>query len=423
MSFDFDSSGCSGRIGVPRVHGSVNSPAEPEIVPPRDENALSLPLPDYLRRAAREPRTVLSSTHTPALLRAAFIVLIVFSRPLLAQPRLDLPSSCPACSVVLEDVVVFQSVWDDGALSALPASVSRFARSRWAVVDPTTRQLELFDSRGRHVSSSIRSGDGPGELRRPMLSFDWQADSTVVLDRSQARMSVFDPSGTFRRSAPFSGGAFIRVMFTPTGGIVAATRVNTREKFGIPFHEFDSQGVLRRSFGARVDQKVVQAEDLPVYRTVRRTRPDGSFWTVEAYFPRLQRWSATGDVLEDWTLPMPDFVRFKGLDLAAPGAEFESIEETPDGKLVVVMGYRSSRYREAFGPARVMDGRLNPTVQNWGRYMAVRVFVLDPSSRTLITTVDSESFVYVSLGDSLYWGIKPQGEQGTVAVFRLRVRR
>jgi hypothetical protein len=342
---------------------------------------------------------------------------------IVAQPRLELQRSCASCRIEIEEVVSFQGLWDDGSLAALPASVSRFARTRWAVVDPVTRQLEIFDARGRHLRSTIRRGDGPGELSRPMVAFEWTADSTMVIDRSQARMSVFDPTGIFRRSVPFSAGAFIRVMFTPSGNIVAATRINSRERFGLPFHEFDARGVIRRSFGARADQKIVQSDDLPVYRTVRRTREDGSFWTVEAYAPRLQRWSASGEVVEDWKLPMPDFVPFRGLDVAAPGAEFEAIEETADGLLVLVMAFRGSRYREAFGDPRDVDGRPNLPILNWGRYMDSRIFVLDPSSRRIVATMDTETFVYVSLGEGLFWGIRPDGEQGTVAVLRIRVRR
>ena len=359
-----------------------------------------------------------------AMVSGALCAMSGLPNTLAAQPTLNLSSSCASCRIELDEVVALQAVWDDGALSPLPSSVSRFAGSFWVVVDPIGRRLEYFERSGRHIPPKTRVGDGPGELRRPMVAFAWLGDSSIVIDRAQGRLSVFDPTGKFRRSVPWLAGTFGRVMHTPNGTFVVATRINTRDGFGMPFHEFNSDGELLRSFGSKPDQKVVSSDDLPRHRTVSRSRVDGSFWSIETNAPRLRRWSKAGEVLEEWLLPMPGFRPFMGLQKdAPPGAEFESIEETADGLLVVVMAYRARRYLEAYGRDQVLDGRSGNEILSWGRFMDSRLLVLEPAQRRLLVTLDVDAFVYGSLGSGLYWTVKPGGDFDTVTVTRLQVRR
>ena len=74
------------------------------------------------------------------------------------------------------------------------------SRGRVLVLDIVARQVRVFDERGEFAGTIGRSGEGPGEFSRFMTSLMVdQADSVIVPDWGQARVSIFAPDGTFAR--------------------------------------------------------------------------------------------------------------------------------------------------------------------------------------------------------------------------------
>ena len=69
-----------------------------------------------------------------------------------------------------------------------------------AIAEGIDRELRIFDSAGRHIATSGRMGEGPGEFRTMRPPMHCGADSVYVWDRSLGRVSVFSSDGAYGRS-------------------------------------------------------------------------------------------------------------------------------------------------------------------------------------------------------------------------------
>lgn len=307
-----------------------------------------------------------------------------------AQPVLELRPTCTSCRVALEDVVAFQADWISGGLPARPNGVQRFARDRWVVLGPDAGLPIVFDARGRYERALGRRGAGPGECVDPTLAFAWRADSTAIFDAANARMSIFDPDGRLIRAERWDGGSVWHAMRVGDRGFLVSPEAP----------------LSRPAPGGR-------------YRLPAQAEDDGTLWTVEARQPVLRRFRVGGEVLESWELPMRGFEPFTTLrGKVAQGAEFFVIEQTVDGLLLVGMVFPDPRSSEALGAPRTVDGVAVAAVDDWGRFVNTRFFVLDPRRRTLVAQADEEAWVAASLGEGLFWGIRPGGDGGRLAVLR-----
>ncbi|MGQ0648473.1 MAG: hypothetical protein ACT4P7_12980 [Gemmatimonadaceae bacterium] len=76
------------------------------------------------------------------------------------------------------------------------------------VADPIERKLIVFDGTLKSFKLLGREGSGPGEYRQPDAVFPYTADSSLVVDLGNARLSIVGPNGAYGRSIPMaSGGA------------------------------------------------------------------------------------------------------------------------------------------------------------------------------------------------------------------------
>ncbi len=81
----------------------------------------------------------------------------------------------------------------------------RLPDGRIAVADMRAGEVRFFWPDGTHETTWGRSGEGPGEFRGPTRIVPWDGDSLAVWDDPLRRLSVFDASGSFARSIPFTG--------------------------------------------------------------------------------------------------------------------------------------------------------------------------------------------------------------------------
>lgn len=70
---------------------------------------------------------------------------------------------------------------------------------RIVLANSGSEELRWFDAEGRHIRSTGREGEGPGEFRSLESIFRYGPDSIVVYDRSLRRISVFDTAGRHGR--------------------------------------------------------------------------------------------------------------------------------------------------------------------------------------------------------------------------------
>ncbi|HET8770222.1 MAG TPA: 6-bladed beta-propeller, partial [Gemmatimonadaceae bacterium] len=69
------------------------------------------------------------------------------------------------------------------------------------VLDPSYRQIHVFEADGRFREVWGRQGNGPGEFSSP-YSIAWLGDSMAVLDPSNARLMLLDDEGRWARQWP-----------------------------------------------------------------------------------------------------------------------------------------------------------------------------------------------------------------------------
>lgn len=70
------------------------------------------------------------------------------------------------------------------------------------VSQPQDGVVRVYDARGRFARAFGKSGEGPGEFRRPS-QLGWRGDTLWVTDAGQTRISLFRADGTFLRSIAF----------------------------------------------------------------------------------------------------------------------------------------------------------------------------------------------------------------------------
>lgn len=78
--------------------------------------------------------------------------------------------------------------------------VTRLSDGRVVVANGGTQELRFFDPTGRHLRSTGREGEGPGEFTGLGRLDRAPGDTLFAYDWNQRRISVFDPAGTFVRS-------------------------------------------------------------------------------------------------------------------------------------------------------------------------------------------------------------------------------
>src|SRR5690606_33184843 len=98
------------------------------------------------------------------------------------------------------------------------------------------------------------------------------------------------------------------------------------------------------------------------------------------------------------------------------------IEQTEQGSLVILLGFRSVRARSGFGATRTVDGRAVSTIDDFGQFFDTRVLVVDPIRREILATHDVDDWIISPVGRGLFWAIAPGGEHGSGSVRIGRVR-
>jgi hypothetical protein len=85
--------------------------------------------------------------------------------------------------------------------------VGRLSDGRIVVANGGTQEVRYFDPTGRHLRSTGRKGEGPGEFQSPGTLVVLPGDSVAVCDWYLQRVSFLDPAGAFVRSFAFQHSA------------------------------------------------------------------------------------------------------------------------------------------------------------------------------------------------------------------------
>lgn len=206
-----------------------------------------------LRRHPRKPTRRSLSGATPgvfagrssaALVAAALVVAApaVTSGSLEAQEPVELGAPVATATEPLSSIAGLREL-SDGTLLVADGLEERLLRMPADLTSATPV--------GRH-------GAGPREYRTPDALFPTSADSTLMVDLGNGRLSVLGPDGAIGRTFPIAGGEGPRLSIRLPGGVDAASRIYFRQMGrpgpgGIP----DSGSVAR--FDPRSEETVTLA--------------------------------------------------------------------------------------------------------------------------------------------------------------------
>ena len=163
-----------------------------------------------------------------------------------------------------------------------------------ALLSHGTGQLILYDLRTRTRVASTRKGSGPGELLQPANLVLLPPDSLLVSDYANRRVSIFDATGTFRRSFtldPMAGlghqlplGVLAdRSLLVQTGLLYGPGATGGLRRDTLHLLRYSSEGVLIDTVGTFLGpESLVEGSSTGV--TV--TSPPFEHWTEFAVMPR-----------------------------------------------------------------------------------------------------------------------------------------
>lgn len=320
--------------------------------------------------------------------------IVLCALPLGAQNlerRLEVPT-CRDCALTIVPVGALGghkgALRDEGDIIFLRATD---AGTLFALTMSSASVFEI-STNGQLIRTIGRSGEGPGEFRRPMIVLETAADSIVVYDGQLGRLSVFARKGKYARSQRVLPG-LSDISLLPDQHVLAAGRAQSRPGTGVyrgsifPLHLLAGDSVVR-SFGEtmrRIDPRNPFQFDRFLVTWANRvvSVQRANRFSVEIWDPRMGKLDARLVREPTWFLP------YESLALAEP-----SRPPSPtitgawlggDGMLWVAGNRARPQWKQAYGKPRASreGGPAFPRIEKMDLLVEGFVEVFDLQARTL----------------------------------------
>ena len=180
-----------------------------------------------------------------------------------AQPtvRIRDAGSCQACRIVLDPVVALGTDDGPGIITSVDAQAIRTRAGEYIVRGMYAPSLTVFGPTGRYRRTVGRSGGAPGEFRGIGSIASYRGDSLLVLDWGSRRFSVLDSTFAYRRGGPLPFTPGLATVAFADGTFVHHVHVQSPERVGLPLHRVSADGTWLRSFGSATG---VSRPDVPL---------------------------------------------------------------------------------------------------------------------------------------------------------------
>lgn len=342
------------------------------------------------------------AVRSPATLVGAFLSLAACGdsttsrsseAPSLEAPSLEAPSiKATSSPVVVESQsngqrVVLQPIVDIGDIEGegqvyQSSLLRRTSDGRVFVSGPVSGGvIKVFSGDGTFLRSFGRTGDGPGEFRRPISIVEYSKDELLVFDNGSRRITRID---TNYEVVSISPAPIVNQVNSysvlPNGLIAVAAASRDVALFGFPLHLITPSGEIRRSFGNTDDQIPVGAT-LTLRRVLSPSDAAGRFWASYINQYHLTEWSSAGEPLRhierrtDWFQP---WERHEATALEKrPNSEVLSIDADEAGRIWVLLRVAGERWHP-MQPARVDGGMEFTSTEQDDTIYDSRIEVLNP---------------------------------------------
>jgi hypothetical protein len=310
------------------------------------------------------------------------VALVLLSAPrsstLAAQERVQVKQvDCPECRIRLTRVAVIA-----GKEPYTPHRTASVVKTRdgyaCAPLD-VPYVIGVFDAQGRFLKTVGAAGGGPGEFAFISGLSVGLADTLLVQDAGNGRISILGPSYNFVRTLPITG--FIKdIRQLSATEYVARARISA---FRQPLHKIDSEGVVTQSFGPSSRFSGLSAEDRQI-----AVAPNGRIYAVRMRRYEIEEYDTSGKLIRILERRTHWFGNRVG-----PGATIWDFDVLPDGKLALVIEVPRSnlpmpRKRNAAKPHSGFLG--TDELLSQSTYL---IELIDPETATLVASAKSPLFL------------------------------
>lgn len=191
-------------------------------------------------------------------------------------------------------VIVPPETLDPLAALAGPCGVDVAGNGTIYVVDLPSDRIVVYDPQGRPLRSIGKTGQGPGELMRP-VDVRVVGRKIFVLEAGNFRVSVFDTSGAFVsafRVAPLSESQKIAV--TPDASSICLNEPPPLS--ATLFTLYDSNGQVLKRFGEPFPA-ATRGESFVMNTVCYDFDQDGNLYVFFQFRPEVRKYSAQGELL------------------------------------------------------------------------------------------------------------------------------
>ncbi len=180
---------------------------------------------------------------------------------------------CASCNVRLERIATLGDNNGPGAISTFRVALAKDTAGRYLVSEGAP--LSVYSAQGTFLRTVGRRGGGPGEYRRIWRIAPF-SQGTIIFDDFAKRSTVLSLNFKVIDTKPAPEAPLSVIVRDDRSGVMASF-VNTPALKGVPLHDFDTQGVLVRSYGASRTPYRADLRDL-FQRYVAKSTVSNTFW-------------------------------------------------------------------------------------------------------------------------------------------------
>ncbi len=205
---------------------------------------------------------------------------------------------------------------DENYLFYRPCDIAGDSEGNLYVLDAGNHRIQKFDNKGKYLLTFGRSGQGPGELQRP-LSIDMGKDGNIyIADWMNCRLEVFSSQGESLRSIKLVTPVH-RIRLLSSGEIAIMNPRVGRENSSYeestdgskPFLPLikiiDENGKVRRKFGEGIIFKTFPLVN-GGNRLIFTKDDDDNIYLTLLFQNRIEKFTSEGKLVFQTSRPVPD---------------------------------------------------------------------------------------------------------------------
>lgn len=306
--------------------------------------------------------------------------------------RVSERSACSKCEIVIEQTGTFA---DSHGVRTLPGMPSLAADDRhgriWLSFVARDARPRIYDAQAR-LTAILPKVEGNASYTSLTQVTLWRDTAYVYYPRAMT-MTVFGPSLRQLREAKVSIPAAEAMIRLGNGNIVTAALLATPEEVGFPLHAYDSQGKLKKSFGAT--SEVFSAEMIPqLRRRIAAATDPNEVWAAHVYRYDIELWDTNGRLKKTYERRPDWFSTRKERPVLpssrqAPQPFIQAIRQDSAGLIWVLINVASPSWRTAADFREMRATRtdsLIDTPQHMDRLLNTVIEVIDPATGSLLAS-------------------------------------